>query len=100
MNSVQIQLSDFDDIQISIYKDHIESIGCIVINNNKNELDNFWKNWKSLYEDYVYYLSLLQTKEILTFSNMNENICKYCYEIETNKYIGITFPLWFKLCFT
>jgi hypothetical protein len=58
--------------------------------NNKTIIDKFWKNWYQIYKDYVYYIELTNepsvTKCEITCSRFN---------IENNKYHGLTFCEYF-----
>ena len=97
MNNYLIEF-DICDQEIKIIIDHIESLGSTITNKIYYEIDIYWKNWLSIYEDYVYVISLLQkSQKIILFTFTKEETKINRYDIYSKKYIGIFFPLWFKI---
>ena len=75
---------------------HINSLVCDK-SITKLDINVNWKNWLSVYTDYIYSLDLNQTyhNKIFIFDEMAASDVRYRYDKRSGKYLGIFFPLWF-----
>lgn len=83
--------------EMLIVNDHLRSLITNDNDNNNNIIDTSYKNWLQIFKDYKYYLEILQQDGSMLFTKTTSQIKTCRFDIDNNKYIGLSFSDWFEL---
>jgi len=85
--------------QDSLIKNHLATLvtNIDIEDINTYELDKFWTNWCDVYNDYSYYLQILQMKNKLQVIDMDPPLVQSIrMDKKSGKYLGLEYSNWLK----